>query len=145
MVKMVQEELADKNITLELTESAREYLAEKGFDPVLGARPLRRVIQNEVEDTLSDELLGGELREGDVALVDAIDGKIVITPKHQEPEDAEPGCGNCRRSGAGFGRGLGGQPSHRHSRASGESRRGRPTVIPAQAGIQRLLAEVAAA
>jgi len=90
MVKMVQEELADKNITLELTESAREYLAEKGFDPVLGARPLRRVIQNEVEDTLSDELLGGELREGDVALVDAIDGKIVITPKHQEPEDAEP-------------------------------------------------------
>ena len=88
MVKMVQQELADKNVTLELTEAAREHLAEKGFDPVLGARPLRRVIQNEVEDTLSDELLGGELKDGDIALVDAIDGKIVITPKHPEPADA---------------------------------------------------------
>ena len=89
MVKMVQEELADKDITLELTEAAREHLAEKGFDPVLGARPLRRVIQNEVEDTLSDELLGGELRMGDIALVDAINGKIVITPKHPEPAEGE--------------------------------------------------------
>ncbi len=88
MVKMVQQELADKNVTLELTEAAREHLAEKGFDPVLGARPLRRVIQNEVEDTLSDELLGGELKDGDIALVDAIDGKIVITPKHPEPADS---------------------------------------------------------
>ena len=89
MVKMVQQELADKNVTLELTEAAREHLAEKGFDPVLGARPLRRVIQNEVEDTLSDELLGGELQDGDIALVDAIDGKIVITPKHPEPAVAD--------------------------------------------------------
>ena len=88
MVKMVQQELADKNVTLELTEAAREHLAEKGFDPVLGARPLRRVIQNEVEDTLSDELLGGELKDGDIALVDAIDGKIVITPKHPEPAES---------------------------------------------------------
>ena len=55
MINMVQKELEERNVTLEITDAAREYLGEKGFDPVLGARPLRRVIQNEVEDTLSDE------------------------------------------------------------------------------------------
>ena len=88
MINMVQQELADKNITLELTDAAREYLGEKGFDPVLGARPLRRVIQNEVEDKLSDELLSGRLNDGDVALVDAEDEKIVI--RARVPDLAEP-------------------------------------------------------
>ena len=81
MVNMVQKELEDRNVTLEITEAAREYLGEKGFDPVLGARPLRRVIQNEVEDTLSDELLSGRLCDGDVAVVDVEDDKIVIHSK----------------------------------------------------------------
>ena len=81
MIKMVQKELEDRNVTLEITEAAREYLGEKGFDPVLGARPLRRVIQNEVEDTLSDELLSGRLNDGDVAIVDVEDEKIVIRSK----------------------------------------------------------------
>ena len=88
MINLVQQELADKNITLELTDAAREYLGEKGFDPVLGARPLRRVIQNEVEDKLSDELLSGRLNDGDVALVDAEDEKIVI--RARVPDLAEP-------------------------------------------------------
>ena len=81
MINMVQEELDDRNVTLEITEAAREYLGEKGFDPVLGARPLRRVIQNEVEDTLSDELLNGRLNDGDIAVVDVEDEKIVIRSK----------------------------------------------------------------
>jgi len=81
MINMVQTELNDRNITLEITDAAREYLGEKGFDPVLGARPLRRVIQNEVEDTLSDELLNGRLNDGDIAVVDVEDEKIVIRPK----------------------------------------------------------------
>ena len=81
MINMVQKELEDKNITLEITDAAREYLGEKGFDPVLGARPLRRVIQNEVEDTLSDELLSGRLNDGDVAVVDCEDEQIVIRSK----------------------------------------------------------------
>ena len=81
MIGMVQKELEDKNITLEITDAAREYLGEKGFDPVLGARPLRRVIQNEVEDTLSDELLSGRLNDGDTAVVDCEDDKIVIRSK----------------------------------------------------------------
>ena len=81
MINMVQDELKDRNITLSLTDAARSYLGEKGFDPVLGARPLRRVIQNEVEDTLSDELLSGRLHDGDEALVDVEDGKIVVRSK----------------------------------------------------------------
>ena len=51
----------------------------------MGARPLRRLIQNEVEDTLSDEILSGRLNAGDLALVDMEDGKIVIKAKVQEP------------------------------------------------------------
>ncbi len=85
MIDMVQKELEDKNITLELSDAAREYLGEKGFDPVLGARPLRRVIQNEVEDTLSDELLSGRLNDGDVALVDVEDEKVVIRARVRVP------------------------------------------------------------
>ncbi len=81
MTKMVQKELADKQVSLELTDAAREYLGQKGFDPVFGARPLRRLIQNEVEDALSDELLTGHLQPGDTALVDLVDGKIVIRSK----------------------------------------------------------------
>ena len=81
MINLVQDELKDRNITLKLTDAARAYLGEKGFDPVLGARPLRRVIQNEVEDTLSDELLSGRLNDGDEALVDVEDGKIVVRSK----------------------------------------------------------------
>ena len=62
------------------------YLGENGFDPVLGARPLRRLIQNEVEDRLSDELLGGRIKAGDTAVVDMDeDGKIMIYAKSAEP------------------------------------------------------------
>jgi ATP-dependent Clp protease ATP-binding subunit ClpC len=81
MIAMVQTELNEKEITLELTEAARVYLGEKGFDPVLGARPLRRLIQDEVEDGLSDELLGGRLHAGDIALIDVEDGKMKIHAK----------------------------------------------------------------
>ena len=87
MMNMVREELKEREISIELTEPAREYLAENGFDPVLGARPLRRLIQNEVEDRLSDELLGGKFDEGDTAIVDIDeDGKICI--KVRKPEMA---------------------------------------------------------
>ena len=85
MMNMVRLELKDKNIGIELTEAAREFLGEKGFDPVLGARPLRRLIQNEVEDRLSDELLGGKLSEGDTAIVDLDeDGKVVVKVRSEE-------------------------------------------------------------
>ena len=85
MINMVRLELKDKNIGIELTEAAREFLGEKGYDPMLGARPLRRLIQNEVEDKLSDELLGGNLSEGDTAIVDLDeDGKVVVKVRSEE-------------------------------------------------------------
>ncbi len=87
MIDMVRKELAEKKVELELTEAARSWLGKKGFDPVLGARPLRRLIQNEVEDALSDEVLSGRLDTGDVALIDVEDDQIVIHNKNKvEPE-----------------------------------------------------------
>jgi ATP-dependent Clp protease ATP-binding subunit ClpC len=85
MIDMVRHELKEKQIDLEITDKAKEYLGEKGFDPVLGARPLRRLIQNEVEDRLSDELLGGRIKAGGVAVVDLDDdGNISIYAKSEE-------------------------------------------------------------
>ena len=81
MMKQVRSELEDKQVGLELTYEAKVWLGEKGFDPVLGARPLRRLIQNEIEDRLSDEILSGRLTAGGVALVDLLDGVICINPK----------------------------------------------------------------
>ena len=65
-----------------MTEPAKVYLGEKGFDPILGARPLRRLIQNEIEDSLSDEVLSRRLVAGDVALIGLDnEGAIKITSK----------------------------------------------------------------
>ncbi len=81
MMNQVRGELEDKQVGLELSEAAKEYLGEKGFDPVLGARPLRRLIQNEVEDRLSDEILSGRLGAGDIAQIDLEEGEITITAR----------------------------------------------------------------
>ena len=59
---------------LELTQAAKNLLAERGFDPVLGARPLRRTIQREIEDVLSEKMLFGEVGPGQIVLVD-VDGE----------------------------------------------------------------------
>jgi ATP-dependent Clp protease ATP-binding subunit ClpB len=70
--------LAERYIGLVLTDSAREYLAETGYDPVYGARPLKRVIQREVQDPLALALLQGEFVEGDTVRADARNGHIVF-------------------------------------------------------------------
>jgi ATP-dependent Clp protease ATP-binding subunit ClpB len=62
--------LAERKITLELTPAARERLGEEGYDPIYGARPLKRVIQQRLQNTLALKLLQGEFREGDTILVD---------------------------------------------------------------------------
>ncbi len=77
----VEQQLLEKEISLEVTDEAKEYLAEKGYDPNFGARPLRRLIQDEVEDQLSEAILGGRLNAGDVARVDIDDGKLVVKAK----------------------------------------------------------------
>ena len=93
MMEQVRDELEDKQVGLELTAAAKDYLGEKGFDPVLGARPLRRMIQNEVEDRLSDEILSGRLGAGDIAVIDFEEGEIKITAKFlptDEPDEPGP-------------------------------------------------------
>ena len=81
MMNQVRTELGEKEITLEITEAAKAHLGENGFDPVLGARPLRRLIQDEIEDSLSDEVLSRRLVAGDVAMIDFEDEAIKITSK----------------------------------------------------------------
>jgi ATP-dependent Clp protease ATP-binding subunit ClpC len=62
--------LKDKDMALELTPAAKAILAQRGFDPILGARPLRRTVQREIEDQLAEKLLYGEVRPGQIVLVD---------------------------------------------------------------------------
>ncbi|WP_058234375.1 ATP-dependent Clp protease ATP-binding subunit [Devriesea agamarum] len=71
MIAKLDTRLAEKGMHIELTESAKHLLAEKGYDPVLGARPLRRTIQRDIEDVLSEKILFGQVRAGDVIVVDA--------------------------------------------------------------------------
>ena len=70
MLKRVDEQMRNKDMGLELTESAKRLLAHKGYDPVLGARPLRRTMQREIEDALSEKILFGELTPGQIVVVD---------------------------------------------------------------------------
>jgi ATP-dependent Clp protease ATP-binding subunit ClpC len=70
MLAKLDERLRDKDMGIELTPAAKELLAKKGYDPVLGARPLRRTIQREIEDVLSEKILFGEVRPGQIVLVD---------------------------------------------------------------------------
>ncbi len=76
--KRLGDRLLDRDMTIELTLAAKEKLIEIGFDPALGARPLRRAMQHEVEDRLSEKILHGELNSGDHVKVDAENGEFVF-------------------------------------------------------------------
>ncbi|HEX8759582.1 MAG TPA: ATP-dependent Clp protease ATP-binding subunit [Pseudonocardiaceae bacterium] len=71
MISRVEVQLRNKDMELELTTMAKRLLAKRGFDPVLGARPLRRTIQREIEDQLSEKILFGEIEPGQIVIVDA--------------------------------------------------------------------------
>ena len=77
MLDEVIKSLAEKNIKMEITDAAKDFFGEKGYDPTFGARPLRRVIQTEMEDKLSDALLRGEFHSGDTLKID-FDGESII-------------------------------------------------------------------
>jgi ATP-dependent Clp protease ATP-binding subunit ClpC len=70
MIAFVENRLKDRDMKLELTQAAKNLLAERGFDPVLGARPLRRTVQREIEDVLAEKMLYGEVGPGQLVLVD---------------------------------------------------------------------------
>ncbi len=81
MLSRVGEALGEREIELEVTDAARELLAEEGYDPVFGARPLRRTIQKLLENPISSAILRGEFAEGDTILVDAEDAEIKLRLK----------------------------------------------------------------
>jgi ATP-dependent Clp protease ATP-binding subunit ClpC len=85
----VNERLEDHELMIEATDAARNWLGEHGYDPEFGARPLRRLIQTEVEDKLSDAVLSGKFKSGDIVMVD-IEGEgedEVIVLHHREPTE----------------------------------------------------------
>lgn len=77
---------------LEVTAEVKDYLAREGYDKLYGARPLRRVIQREIEDPLSETLLTTKFSAGDAVLIDMEEGKIKLTPvkKEREPRAEKP-------------------------------------------------------
>ncbi|HET9632523.1 MAG TPA: AAA family ATPase, partial [Terrabacter sp.] len=91
MVAKLDERLKDKDMGIELTPAAKNLLAKKGYDPVLGARPLRRTIQRDIEDALSEKILYGEIKAGEIVLVDT-DGeeKDAQFTFHGTPHTAAP-------------------------------------------------------
>ncbi len=78
MMKRVQGQLQAKALDIELTEDAKDWLSLEGYDPTLGARPLRRTIQREIEDSVSEKLLYGEFSANQLIVVDVEDNKIVF-------------------------------------------------------------------
>jgi ATP-dependent Clp protease ATP-binding subunit ClpC len=78
-IKQIDKQLTAKGVKLEMTVEALDWIGEKGYDPVFGARPLRRVIQNELEDRMSEALLEERFAAGDTVKIDVQNGEIVLT------------------------------------------------------------------
>lgn len=93
MIARLAVRLAEQEMAIELTDAAKELLAERGFDPVLGARPLRRAIQRDIEDALSEKILFGEIERGQKVIVDAegdsILGEFIFRGEPWTPGEAE--------------------------------------------------------
>ena len=81
MVRELQGQLAEKRVRIELSEAARRWLAQEGYEPAFGARPLRRLIMREIGDVLTEEILFGKLTKGGTALVDRKKDKMTFTYK----------------------------------------------------------------
>jgi len=86
-VIQLEAQLADRNVSIELSDEARKYLAQEGYDPAMGARPLSRVIQEKVKRPLAEELLFGKLTAGGLVLVDMRDGAIVFAYEDDQSAD----------------------------------------------------------
>ena len=84
----VRARLVERNIELEVTDAAKEALAEEGYSDEYGARPLRRVIQNRIEDALSDAMLEGRFADGDTVLVDAEEEEVVLRQVEKEAQNS---------------------------------------------------------
>ena len=78
MIKTVKDRVKTLGITIDVDKTAVDRMAEVGFDPVYGARPLRRAIQSNIEDIIAENILEGNIKEGDSATVLEKDGKILV-------------------------------------------------------------------
>jgi ATP-dependent Clp protease ATP-binding subunit ClpC len=83
-IKRLATRLEERDLTLELSSTAKERLMEIGFEPALGARPLRRAVQREIEDKISEQILQGELKNSSHIKVDFVGGEFVFTSKVRE-------------------------------------------------------------
>ena len=112
MIAKVDDRLRDRDMGLELRPDAKALLAVRGYDPVLGARPLRRTIQREIEDNLSEKILFGELKAGQIVIVDAEgtgeDAQLTFkgVPKPGEMPGAPPAETGSKAAAGGTGRRL---------------------------------------
>jgi ATP-dependent Clp protease ATP-binding subunit ClpB len=77
-INRIRPRLAERHVTLQLTEAAKDYLANEGYDPQFGARPLKRVIQREVENRLARALLNGEIPDGATVNIDVENDRLVM-------------------------------------------------------------------
>ncbi|MGV9186395.1 ATP-dependent Clp protease ATP-binding subunit [Arcanobacterium canis] len=106
MIGKLDNRLADQGMSIALTDKAKHLLADRGYDPVLGARPLRRAIQRDIEDVLSEKLLYGEFKKGDTILVDVDEDNIPMSftftgydSDYQLPSGAQPSSGAAEIDG----------------------------------------------
>jgi len=90
MMKEVEGRVLEHGLMMSVTDAARNFLAEKGFDPKMGARPLRRLIQDEIEDQLSEKLLRGEFGAGDSVELDIDAGAIIVRTPKKKKAKAKP-------------------------------------------------------
>ena len=81
MIRNSTGRLAERNITIEVTDAMKKHIAKKGFDPAYGARPLRRAIQSLIEDTLAEEILDGKVQNGNNVVIDFVDEKVSVKVK----------------------------------------------------------------
>jgi ATP-dependent Clp protease ATP-binding subunit ClpB len=99
-VRRLAKRLADRQLVLDVSDAAKDYLAQRGYDPVFGARPLKRVIQNEIETPLAERIIAGELRDGMHVAVDvASGGGLTFTPVVEAQVVSDPPSGRSRRAG----------------------------------------------
>jgi ATP-dependent Clp protease ATP-binding subunit ClpA len=87
--KMLARRLAERKISIELSPAAKELIAKDGFDPVFGARPIRRAIQRLVLDPLAQKVLSGEFTEGDTVFVDVRGGEVQFFKQEYAKEEPE--------------------------------------------------------
>ena len=93
LMKRLREQMKIHEVSIELTNKAKDFMVDKGYDPTMGARPLRRAIQRYIEDPLADFVLGRNIEPGSTVLVDWIDGDEEISLQMIEPvevPDAPP-------------------------------------------------------